>query len=314
MKAYKRINYGGPETLKLEEDEKPNIKKDQVLVKVMANSPNPVDWHILRGKPGIMRLAIGLFKPKNKTIGSDFAGIVEKVGENVNHFKPGDRVFGDALRLGAFAEYISVSAKKCGLIPRDIDFQTMAGIPIAGVSALQALRTYGELCEGDGVFINGASGGVGHFAIQIAKAYGAEVTAVCSEKNIEFVKKLGADHTLAYDKEPIKEHTGKYRVVLDAYGNLTHNDYKRLGKQGVVVGFLSVGHMFSTLFKKAFSDVKLKPFAANTNTRDLEKLANMVEQKKITVYFDKVYSYDEIPVAMKQIESMHTTGKISIVW
>lgn len=182
MKAFTKEKYGGPEILKLEEVEKPSLKENNILVKVLVNSVNPADWHILRGKPVVARFAFGLFKPRDKILGSDFSGIVEAVGKNVKHFKVGERVFGESLKGGAFAEYVCAPANGCAIMPKGSDFPEMAGIPIAGLTALQALLTHGQIKKGESVLINGSSGGVGHFTVQIAKAYGAKVTAVCSVK------------------------------------------------------------------------------------------------------------------------------------
>lgn len=229
MKTFTKSKYGGPEVLQLEDVEKPVVKDNHILVKVIANSVNPADWHILRGKPFLARFAFGLFQPKEKILGADFAGIVEEVGNNVEYFSIGDRVFGATITGGAFAEYICVPAKVCGLMPQEITFAKMASVPIAGVTALQALINHGKLKEGESVLINGSSGGVGHFTVQIAKAYGAKVTGVCSSKKVDFVKKLGADKVIAYDKQNIHQHDGKYDLVIDTHGNLTHKDYTRMG-------------------------------------------------------------------------------------
>ena len=314
MKAFTKIKYGGPEILQLEEVEKPCLKDDHMLVKVVANSANPADWHILRGKPFIARFAFGLFKPKDKILGADFAGIVEKVGNNVAHFKVGDRVFGMTLIGGAFAEYTCAPANVCAIMPQGTDFPEMAAVPIAGITALQAVITHGQLKAGESVFINGSSGGVGHFAVQIAKAYGATVTAVCSSKNIDFVKTLGADQIIAYDKENIHQHNGKYNLIIDTHGNLSHNDYKRMGQRGVTVGFTTMGHMITLVLKRAFSKFPLVQFTAEANTKDLETLASLIQNGKIKVHIEKTYSYKEIPKAIDYIEAMHTKGKVSMVW
>jgi NADPH:quinone reductase-like Zn-dependent oxidoreductase len=253
MKAFTKTKYGGPEILQFEEVEKPTLKDNQILVKVLANSANPADWHVLRGEPILARFAFGLFKPKDKVFGADFAGIVEDVANNVKQFKVGDKVFGENLKGGAFAEYTCVPANACAIMPKGSDFLEMACLPIAGLTALQALITHGQLKEGESVFINGSSGGVGHFAVQIAKAYGAKVSAVCSSKNIEFVKSLGADQVFAYDQENIHQHNGKYNLIIDTNGNLTHKDFKRMGQRGVMVGFTTMGHMISVLLNNAFS-------------------------------------------------------------
>ncbi|MBL7721860.1 MAG: NAD(P)-dependent alcohol dehydrogenase [Chitinophagaceae bacterium] len=314
MKAYTKTIYGGPEVLKLEEVEKPELKDDHILVKVMANSANPADWHIIRGKPFFARFTFGLFKPKDKIPGADFAGIVEAVGKNVTHFKTGDRVFGESLKGGAFAEYISVPAAVCATMPVTAKFSEMAAVPVAGLTALQAIVTHGKIREGETVLINGSSGGVGHFAVQVAKAYGAKVTAICSSKNMEFVKSLGADEVIAYDKENIHQHNGRYDLVADINGNLYHKDFKRMGQRGVSVGFTSMGHMMVLLLNKAVSKFPLTQFTAVANARDLETLALLVQSGKVKAHIEKTYSYKQIPEAIGYIEAMRTRGKVVMVW
>lgn len=298
----------------MEEVEKPSLKDGHILVKVIANSANPADWHILRGKPFFARFSFGLFKPKNKVLGADFAGIVEEVGNNVAHFKVGDRVFGETLDGAAFAEYVCAPASVCAIIPEGIDFPVMASVPVAGLTALQALITHGRLKEGESVLINGASGGVGHFAVQIANAYGAKVTAVCSGRNTDFVKALGVDHVIPYDKENIHQHVGKYDLIIDTHGNLSHGDYKRMGQRGVMVGFTTMGQMMSVLLKKVFSKFPLVQFTAEANTKDLETLASLIQLGKIKVHVERTYSYKEIPEAISYIEAMRTKGKVAMVW
>lgn len=314
MEAFTKTKYGGPEVLQLEEVEIPSLKEGHILVKVIANSVNPADWHILRGEPYFGRFSFGLFKPKNEILGADFAGIVKEIGNNVTHFKVGDRVFGETLDGGAFAEYVCAEAKACAIIPEGIDFLTMACVPIAGLTALQALVTHGHLKEGESVLINGSSGGVGHFAVQIAKAYGAKVTAVCSSRNIEFVRALGADLVIAYDKESIHQHVGKYDLIIDTHGNLSHNDYVRMGLRGVMVGFTTIGQMMSVILKKGFSNFPLVLFTAEANTKDLETVAFLIEVGKVKVHIEKTYSYKEIPEAINYIEAMRTKGKVGMVW
>jgi NADPH:quinone reductase-like Zn-dependent oxidoreductase len=314
MKAYTKTKYGGPEILQFEEVEKPDVKADHLLVRVAANSANPVDWHLLRGQPFFARFSFGLFKPKDKIPGADFAGMVMEAGSNVQHFKAGDRVFGETLQGGAFAEYISAPAEVCALMPEGTGFAEMAGVPVAGLTALQALLTHGKLKAGESVLINGASGGVGHFAVQLAKAYGAVVTAVCSARNAGFVKSLGADRVIAYDTENIHRHDGKYDLVVDTNGNLTHHDYERMGRRGVSVGFTTMGHMIALLLRKAFSKFPLVQFTAAANTGDLEILAGLIRDGKIKVHLEKTYSYKEIPEAIRYIEAMRTKGKVAMVW
>ena len=314
MKAFTKSKYGGPEILQLEEIEKPALKANHILVKVIANSANPADWHILRGKPFFARFVLGLVKPKNKILGADFAGIVVKPGNNVTHVKAGDRVYGELLKGGAFAEYLCAPVNVCAKMPEGIDFPEMASVPIAGVTALQALITHGHLKEGESVLINGSSGGVGHFAVQIAKAYGAKVTAVCSGKNVDFVKALGADQVIAYDKENMHQHNEKYDLVVDTHGNLSHKDYKRMGRRGVIVGFTTVAHMISVRVKSMFSKFPLAQFTAQANTTDLETLATLIQDRKIKVHIEKTYPYQEIPEAIRYIEAMRTKGKVAMIW
>ncbi len=314
MKAFTKTKYGGPEVLQLEEVEKPSLKDEHLLVKVVANSANPADWHILRGEPILARFAFGLFKPKYKILGADFAGIIDEVGSHVKHFKKGDRVFGETLKGGAFAQYVCVPSNVCSLMPEGTGFAQMASVPIAGLTALQALITHGKLKEGEKVLINGSSGGVGHFAVQIAKAYGAKVTAVCSDKNTHFVKSLGADGVIAYNKESIHQHHGKYNLILDTHGNLTHNDFKRMGERGVVVGFTTMGHMISQSFIGAIRKFPITQFTAQANTKDLETLARLIQNGTIKVHIEKTFSYKEIPAAISYIEAMRTRGKVAMIW
>jgi len=314
MKAFTKTKYGGPEILRLEEVELPSLKDGQILVKVIANSANPADWHIIRGKPFFARFVFGLFKPKDKIPGADFAGVVEKAGNNVTRFKVGDKVFGESLKAGVFAEYACVADSICALMPEGIRFADMACVPVAGLTALQALVTHGQLKEGETVLINGASGGVGHFAVQVAKAYGAIVTAVCSGKNVDFVKSLGADNVLEYDKENIHQHEGKYSLVIDINGNLSFQDYVRMGKRGVTIGFTTIGHMISVQLKSSFSKFPLAQFTAEANTKDLETLAVLIQNDKIKVHIEKIYSYKKLPEAISYIEAMRTRGKVAMVW
>ena len=314
MKAFIKTKYGGPEILHLDEVEKPSLKDNHILIKVKANSANPADWHILRGAPFFARFSLGLFKPKDKVLGADFAGIVEEVGNNVTHFKIGDRVFGETLKGGAFAEYTCVPTNVCGIMPEGFEFPEMASTPIAGITALQALITHGQLKEGESVLINGSSGGVGHFAVQIAKAYGAEVTAVCSSKNKDFVKNLGADEVIAYDKVSIHKFNRKYDLIVDTNGNLFMQDFKRMGQRGVLVGFTTMRHMMWLLIKAGFSKFPLVQFTAEASTKDLETLAALIQSGKIKVHIDKTYPYQKIPNAIGYIEAMRTRGKVAMVW
>ena len=314
MKAFVKDSYGGPEVLKLEEVQKPTLIDNHILVKVMANSANPADWHILRGTPILARFAFGLFKPKNRFFGADFAGIVEETGKDVTNFKVGDKVFGEKLSGGSFAEYTAVSSAICAIMPEGTEFPEMACVPIAGLTALQAIKTHGKLKAGESVLINGSTGGVGHFTVQIAKFYGGKVTAVCSNKNKEFAKSLGADNVISYDSEDIHKHTGKYDLVVDTYGNLTFKHVERMGNRAVALGFTTMGHMISVLSRKAFSKFPLAQFTAEINSKDLEILASLIRDRNIRVHIEKTYPYSKIPEAIEYIEAMHTRGKVAMVW
>jgi NADPH:quinone reductase-like Zn-dependent oxidoreductase len=255
-----------------------------------------------------------VFKPSDKILGVDFSGTVEAVGNNVTQFKVGDRVFGESLKGGAFAEYTCAPANVCALMPAEAGFPEMASLPIAGLTALQAIVTHGKLKSGETVLVNGGSGGVGHLTVQVAKAYGGKVTAVCSSKNVDFVKSLGADHVIAYDKEDIHQHKGKYDLVVDTHGNLTHADYRRMGERGITVGFTTMGNMISLSLSSALSKFPMKQFTAVAIPKDLETLASLIQSKAIKVHIEKTYSYKDIPQAIAYIEAMHTRGKVAMVW
>jgi NADPH:quinone reductase-like Zn-dependent oxidoreductase len=311
MKAFTRTRYGGPEVLQLEEMEKPSVKDDHLLIKVIANSANPADWHILRGKPFFARFTYGLFKPSSKLLGLILPELW-KQSEGISAtlrlaIGCSDRAFREVLMP------ITIKATDCGLIPNGVDFVRIAGVPLAGLTALQALITHGQLKAGETVLINGSTGGVGHFASCMAKAVGAKVTAVCSRKNGAFVKSLGADHVMAYDQESIHYHTGHYDLIVDTQGNLTHQDYQRMGKRGVMVGFTTMGQMLSLLVKRAFSSFPLTQFTAQSNPKDLETLASLMQQEKINVHIEKTYAYLQTPQAIRPLEAMRTKGKVVMV-
>lgn len=314
MKAFIKTTYGGPEVLRLADVANPKVSVSNIVVKVMANSANPADWHILRGKPYFARLTFGLFKPKNPLLGADFAGIVVEVGERVKDFKAGDYVFGEKLHGGAFAEYISINANECALMPKGASFQAMAGVPIAGLTALQALITHGNLKKGETVLVNGAAGGVGHFIVQIAKAYSATVTAVCSSQSADFVRMLGADNILFHDKDNIHLHQSKYNLVIDAYGNLNHEDYQRMGQRGVMIGFTNLAHILILLVKRMLKKSPIAQFTVQCNKKDLETLASLVQQGVIKTYIEHTFSYQQIPEAIRYIEAMKTKGKVIMSW
>lgn len=315
MKACTKYIYGGPEVLHLEDINIPEIKDHQLLIKVVANSINAADWRIMRGIPFMARFAFGLLKPKIPVLGTVAAGIVEKVGEKVTKFKVGDRICGVSLtESGTFAQYAVLNSKYCAAFSPNLDFKEMACVPIAGVTALQALIHHGKLKKSEKILINGATGGVGHFAVQIAKIFGAHVTAVCSSKKVEFVKSLGADAVIPYDQINIHKHNKKYNLVLDNHGNLTYQDFKRLGDRGILIGLTTLRRMMSVILLKSVMNYPLVQFTAHDNTKDLETLAMLIKDGKLKVHIDKIYPYTQIPDAMHHIESIHPKGKVAIDW
>ncbi|MCH2198897.1 MAG: NAD(P)-dependent alcohol dehydrogenase [Flavobacteriales bacterium] len=312
MLAITKTKYGGPEVLSLAEVEKPAPKEDELLVKVEGNSVNPADWHVMRGSPFFARLSFGLFKPKNKILGADFAGVIEAVGSKVQGFEVGDHVYGESLRGGAFAEYLAVKPAACAKYDSNIPAVFMACVPVAGLTAFQAVETHGNVVIGERVLINGASGGVGHFAVQLAKWKGAHVTAVCSKKNESFVRNLGADDVIPYDEIDIHSHTEVYDVVFDIHGNLNYKDFKRMGKRGVLVGFTGMGNMLNVLINSGLRKYPLAQFTAEANTPDLEILARLIHDGVIEPKVTTVYAFEEIPEAIRVLEEMRTTGKIGV--
>ncbi len=238
MKAVVYTKYGPPDVLQLKEVEKPTPNDDEVLIKVRAASVNPLDWHLMRAEPFLARLEVGFLKPKNKILGADIAGRVEAVGRNVKQFQLGDEVFGEIFEngLGGFAEYVSVPESALALKPANISFEAAAAVPIAALTALQGLRDKGEIQSGQKVLINGASGGVGTFAVQIAKSFGAEVTGVCSTRNLEMVRSIGSDQVIDYTQEDFTKNGQRYDLILDVAAYHSIFDYKRaLSPEGIYV-------------------------------------------------------------------------------
>jgi NADPH:quinone reductase-like Zn-dependent oxidoreductase len=316
MKAVVHHSYGSPDVLKIEEVEKPAVTDDGVLVRVHASSVNPAEWYGMTGL-FIARLMGGLFKPKETRLGADFAGVVEAVGRNVTDFKPGDEVYGG--RSGAFGEYVNVKnavARK----PVNLTFEEAAAIPTAAVTALQGLRDHGKLQPGQKVLVNGAAGGVGTFAVQIAKAFGAEVTAVCSTRNVEMVRSLGADYVIDYTKEDFTKNSGQYDLVLDIVGGRTWREYKRILKPHanfVIVGGPKgnkwIGPLGNALKLKAASmgaSHKVVFFIAQFTREDLAILRDLSESGKMKPVVEKVYPLNQVAEAMRHLGTGHTRGKI----
>src|SRR5437868_10788102 len=325
MKAIVYCHYGLA-NLKLQDIEKPAPTDDQLLIRIHAVSVNPYDWHFVEGTPYIMRaFGVGLRKPKEIQLGVDFAGTVEAVGKNVTHFKAGDEVFGG--RDGAFAEYVCPRADRAvTLKPANITFEQAASVNIAGITALQAVRDKGKVQPGQKVLINGASGGVGTFAVQIAKSFGAEVTGVCSTRNLEMVRSLGADHVIDYTKEDFAKGDQHYDVILDNVGNHSLSEYRRLlTPNGIYVligggganeqGFLGgLAKALDAAVYSKFVKQKMGMMMADPSTKDLTLLADMVQSGKIKPVIDRTYkSLSEVPDALRYLEEGHARGKVVIM-
>jgi NADPH:quinone reductase-like Zn-dependent oxidoreductase len=323
MKAYVSHEFGSPDVLKLEEIEKPIPKDNQALVKVRAVSVNPLDWHFMEGTPYIGRLpAFGLLKPRMTRLGVDFAGTVEAVGKNVTEFKPGDEVYGN--KFGAFAEYITATEATLIMKPPSLTFEQAASLPVAAMTALQALRDHGKLQPGQKVLINGASGGVGTFAVQIAKAFGAEITGVCSGRNIELVRSLGADHVIDYTKEDFTQRSERYDVILDNVGSQPLSGFRGVltptGKY-VVVGGGGVRDsrwtgplvgVIKMLMLKPFVSQEMKMMLAEINKKDAAILADLIQAGKVKPVIDRTYPFSQLPDAMRYLEEGHARGKVVV--
>ena len=313
--------YGSADVLELEEVEKPVPGDNEVLVKIKAASVNPLDWHYMRGSPYIMRLiGAGIGKPEDTRLGVDFAGTVEAVGSGVTGFKPGDDVFGGA--SGAFAEYVTIAENR-GLVlkPANITFEQAASVPIAAITALQGLRDKGQIQPGQKVLINGASGGVGTFAVQIAKSYGAEVTAVCSGRNEEMVRSIGADHVINYKQQDYTDSGQQYDLILDMIGNHPLSKNRKVMKPGgklIIVGGAKgdwVGPLMNpikAMIYSPFVDQEFIMFIAEMRKQDLTVIGELMNSGKVTPVIDRSYSLDEVPSAIRYSEEGHARGKIII--
>ena len=323
MKAIVYCDYGSPDVLKLEEIAKPTPADNQALVRVHAASINPYDWHFLRGIPYVMRLETGLRKPKDRRLGVDFAGTIEAVGRNVTRFKPGDEVFGG--RTGALAEYVCVREQgSVALKPPNVSFEQAATVSLAGVTALQAVRDKAQLRAGQKILINGASGGVGTFAVQIARSLGAEVTGVCSTKNLELVRSLGADHVIDYTKEDFTKGAQRYDVILDLVGTQPLVGFKHvLTPRGICVlvggGGPDEGNWIGpmarpikALLLSPFVSQKIGMFMAEMNQKDLNVLRDLMQAGKVTPVIDRTYPLSAVPEAIRYLEKGHARGKIVI--
>ena len=321
MKAIVNTQYGSPDVLQLKEIERPTPTDDEVLVKVYAVSVNSADLHLLRADPFLIRLSSGLFKPKNKILGSDIAGRVDVVGSNVKQFKVGDEVFGDisACGWGGFAEYACARENAFALKPTNLSFEEAAAVPMAAVTALQGIRYAGQIRPGQKVLINGASGGVGTFAVQLAKSSGAEVTAVCSTRNLDMARSIGADHVIDYTKEDFTKTGQLYDLILATNGDRSISDYRRaLSPKGIYVQTggsmrqMSQAMIQGPWISKTGSQKMGNMGVAKPNQNDLVILKELLEAGKVKSVIDRTYPLSEVADAIRYLEEGHARGKVVI--
>jgi len=322
MKAIVNCEYG-VENLQLRELEKPTPNDNEVLVRVRAASINPVDGHLLRGAL-LMRPITGLRKPKNTRFGGDFAGVVEAVGKNVTNFKPGDEVFG--AKRGAVADYVCVPADRAAVLkPANVTFEQAGSVAIAALTALQGLRDKGHIQAGQKVLINGASGGVGTFAVQIAKAFGADVTGVCSTRNVDLVKSIGADRVIDYTKEDLTKTDQRYDMIYDLVGNHSFSERRNSLKSDGICVLAGVGGAgldpgmwgrvlgnFATVFKSKVTSQKFVTYIAKLTKDDLNVLRDLMQSGKVAPVIDRTYKMSETQAALRYLEEGHAHGKVVI--
>ena len=318
MRAIVRETYGGPDVLRLDDVPKPSVGDGDVLVRVHTASANAGDWHLLRGTPLPFRLIAGLTKPKFRIIGADVAGEIESVGRNVTQFKPGDRVFGEVSRcgFGAYAEYVAARENALALKPTNVSFEEAAAVPTAGCTALQGLRK-GNVRSGQKVLIHGAAGGVGTFAVQIAKALGADVTAVCSAKNADMVRSIGADHVLDYARDDFATAGQRFDLILAVNGDRSIWDYRRAlsstgryvmtgGSNRQLSDALFVGPLLS------MAGQKMGNLLAKPNQADLLLLKEFIEAEAVRPVIERHYQLSEVPDAIRYLETGHASGKLVV--
>lgn len=314
MKAFMYQRYGPPQSLRMAEVAKPWPKADEVLIKVRAASVNAADWHVVRGKPLFSRATLGLLRPKHQILGGDIAGEVEAVGSGVTRFKPGDEIYANLLDhgFGGFAEFVSVPVDVMALKPSNLSFEEAAAVPMAAVTALQGLDHHGEIRPEQKILINGATGGVGSFAVQIAKSYGPEVTGVTSTRNIELVRSLGADHVLDYTTTDFVQNGRRYDLILDTVGNRSLSDLRRglaIGGKAAVTGFTSVGNLLAVSLRGGKDVAQVQ---AHVSAEDLEVLSELILAGKVRPYIDRRYGFAEVPAAIAYVEEGHARGKVVV--
>jgi NADPH:quinone reductase-like Zn-dependent oxidoreductase len=322
MKAILHCEYGGPEVLTLVDVEKPTPTDNQILVRVRAASLNPLDLTI-RG-PWLLRPMFGMRKPKETRLGVDYAGTVEAVGKNVTQFKPGDEVFGG--RNGAIAEYVCALADRAVVLkPANMTFEQAAAVPVAAITALQGLRDKGKIQSGQKVLVNGASGGVGTFAVQIAKSFGTEVTGVCSTRSVDLVRSIGADHVIDYTKEDFTNGTQRYDLIFDLIGNHSFSERRRvLNPNGICVmagvggagwhdgmGMRLAGEL-NAYVRSRFVCEKFVAYIAAFNKADMTILADLIQSGKMRPIIDRTYTLSDVPAALQYLEQGHARGKVVI--
>ena len=321
MKAVAFHNYGSPDVLRCEEVERPTAGDDEVLIRVRAASVNPLDWRFMRGEPYLIRAMTGLRKPKVARLGADLAGQVEAVGRNVTQFQPGDEVFGAiGPRPGTFAEYVCTRESELAQKPANLTFEQAAAVPVAAITALQGLRDKGRIRPAQKVLINGAAGGVGTFAVQIAKSFGADVTGVCSTRNVDMVRSIGADHAIDYTREDFTLGAQRYDLIFDCIGNRSLSDCRRaMTPKGTYVGIGGPGGrwsplvgMLKPLLLSPFVTQKLVVCVSKQSKEDLVALKELIETRKVTPVIDRSYTLSEVPEAIRYLEQGHARGKVVI--
>ena len=320
MKAIVCDKYGSPDVMKLEEVEKPVPRDDEVLIKIHASSVNAADWHILRADPFMVRLFYGFWKPKYPILGADVAGRVEAVGRNIKQFQANNEVFGDISECGwgGFAEYVCAREDALVSKPAGSTFEEAAAVPFASVTALQGLRDKGQIKPGQKVLINGASGGVGSFAVQIAKSFGTEVTGVCSTRNLDLVRSIGADHVIDYTQEDFTRNGQSYDLILAVAGNYSIFDYRRALSPGGI--YVSVGGSKSQMYQgmflgplvSMFGNRELGDVLQKPNNNDLVFMKELLEADKVKPVIDRHYKLSEVPEAIRYLEEGHARGKVVI--
>jgi NADPH:quinone reductase-like Zn-dependent oxidoreductase len=320
VKAVVQDKYGTSEVLEIREIPQPQIGEHDVLIRVRAAGLNVADWAIMGGLPYVARPAYGLRKPKNGVRGMDVAGVVDAVGARVTQFKPGDEVFGSS--RGSLAEYAAASENALAPKPANLSFEQAAAVPLAGSVALQAVRDHGNVRAGQRVLINGASGGIGTFAVQIAKALGADVTGVCSTTNVDLVRSIGADHVIDYTKEDFTQRAERYDFILDNVANHSLSELRRaLTPTGTLVPnggqfgnrwFAGSGRVISAVVTSRFVGQTLRPFLVSQNQKDLIVLKELIEAGKVMPVIDRAYSLSEIALAMGRVGGGHVRGKVAI--